>query len=73
MTVLQYGGNGKFSLEEDFWSLTEGVRTQKEYDTASAAHDPDHKRKRTRRNWGTGPAWARGADTYSGSLGARRG
>ena len=26
MTVLQYAGNGQFSLEEDFWSLTEGAR-----------------------------------------------
>jgi hypothetical protein len=73
MTVLQYDGNGKFSLEEDFWSLTEGVRTQKEYDAATAAHDSDHKRKRTRLNWGNGPAWTRGADSYNGSLGARRG
>ncbi len=31
MTVLQYAGNGQFSLEEDFWSLTEGGATFKEY------------------------------------------
>ena len=72
MTVLQYAGDGKFSLEEDFWSLTEGVRTQKEYDAACAAHDPDHKRKRTRRDWGRGPAWTQGAPTYAESRGARR-
>ena len=29
MTVLQYAGNGKFSLEEDFWSLPEGIETLK--------------------------------------------
>ena len=27
MTVLQYAGDGKFSLEEDFWSLPEGTDT----------------------------------------------
>ena len=26
LTVLQYAGNGMFSLEEDFWSLPEGTR-----------------------------------------------
>jgi len=73
MTVLQYAGNGRFSLEEDFWSLIEGTRTMKEYEAALAQHDPDFKRKRTRRNWGNGPDWTRGADDYAGSLGARRG
>ena len=37
MTVLQYAGDGKFSLEEDFWSLVEGQRTMKEYEEACAA------------------------------------
>jgi hypothetical protein len=73
MTVLQYAGGGKFSLEEDFWSLTEGVRTMKEYEAALAAHDAGFKEKRTRRNWGNGPEWAQGAGDYAGSLGARRG
>ena len=27
ITILQYAGDGKFSLEEDFWSLPEGIRT----------------------------------------------
>ena len=31
MTVLQYAGDGKFSLEEDFWSLPEGIETLKQY------------------------------------------
>jgi hypothetical protein len=53
--------------------LTEGIRTMKQYEAALAAHDPDFKHKRTRRNWGSGPDWTRGADDYSGSLGARRG
>ena len=31
MTVLQYAGDGQFSLEEDFWSLPEGIETLKQY------------------------------------------
>jgi SnoaL-like protein len=73
MTVLQYAGDGKFSLEEDFWSLTEGTRTMKQYAAACEAHDPSFPQQRTRRNWGSGPDWTRGADDYAGSLGARRG
>ena len=30
MTVLQYAGDGMFSLEEDFWSWTEGGATFKQ-------------------------------------------
>jgi hypothetical protein len=73
MTVLQYAGDGRFSLEEDFWSLVEGQRTMKQYDAALAAHDPAFRQRRTRRNWGNGPDWTRGAEDYAGSLGARRG
>ena len=34
VTVLEYAGDGMFSLEEDFWSLTEGTRTLKQYQAA---------------------------------------
>lgn len=64
ITVLQYAGDGKFSLEEDFWSLPEGTETMKRYARACRDFDPDHKNKRTRNNWGSGPAWARGAPAY---------
>ena len=39
ITVLQYAGNGKFSLEEDFWSLPEGIETAKR--SAAAYRDVD--------------------------------
>ena len=55
VTVLQYAGDGKFSLEEDFWSLTEGIRTMKQYHAACEKFDPDHPKKRTRLDWGNGP------------------
>jgi limonene-1,2-epoxide hydrolase len=72
MTVLQYAGNGQFSLEEDFWSLTEGSATFKQYVEASKGFDPDHRHKRTRLDWGNGPEWARGAKTFADSPGAQR-
>jgi hypothetical protein len=62
VTVLQYAGGGRFSLEEDFWAVNDGIRTAKEYADACARFDPDHPRKRTRRDWGGTPAWARAQD-----------
>jgi hypothetical protein len=71
ITVLQYAGNGKFSLEEDFWSLTEGTRTMKQYEQACRDFDPDHPNKRTRLDWNKGPAWTQGAASYAESRGAK--
>lgn len=71
VTILQYAGDGRFSLEEDFWSLPEGIETAKRYAAQCRAHDPGHRAKRTRNDWGRGPEWARGAATYADSLGAR--
>ena len=73
ITILQYAGNGRFSSEEDFWSLPEGQRTATQYAEACAQHDPDHPKKRTRQHWGNGPDWTRGATTYAESAGAKRG
>jgi hypothetical protein len=65
ITVLQYAGTGMFSLEEDFWSLVEGTRTMKQYIQACKEFDPEAPAKRTRKNWGNGPDWTRGAATYA--------
>jgi SnoaL-like domain len=67
ITVLQYAGDGQFSLEEDFWAVNDGMRTAKEYATACAQFDPEHAKRRTRRDWGDGPDWARGAVTGAGT------
>src|SRR5256714_6303785 len=40
MTVLQYAGDGKFSREEDFWSLPEGKRTTKQNNAACRKYAP---------------------------------
>ena len=65
MTVLQYAGNGMFSLEEDFWSLIEGTRTMKQYAQQCEKFDPTYPAKRTRLNWGNGPDWTNGAASYA--------
>jgi len=72
MTVLQYAGDGKFSLEEDFWSLPEGTETAKRAFKLYRDIDPTFPSKRTRRDWGNGPDWTRGAPTYAESQGATR-
>lgn len=72
ITILQYAGDAKFSMEEDFWSVKGGVETSKRYAAACATFDPDHPAKRTRRNWGSGPEWTRGAASYVESAGARK-
>ena len=41
ITILQYAGNGKFSLEEDFWSLPEGIETAKRSAAAYRDVDPE--------------------------------
>jgi hypothetical protein len=72
VTILQYAGNGMFSLEEDFWSLPEGIETAKRSAAAYRDVDPEFPKQRTRRNWGNGPEWTRGAATYAESRGATR-
>jgi hypothetical protein len=70
ITVLQYAGDGRFELEEDFWSLPEGIDTMKRFTAVTREH-PDFLARRTRRDWGNGPAWTVGAPTYYESRGAK--
>lgn len=64
ITILQYAGNGKFSKEEDYWAGPAAAQTTTDYEAARKQHDRDHRRKRTRKHWGDGPAWTRGAASY---------
>lgn len=61
ITVLNYAGDGKWSLEEDYWAYTKAVKASQEYAEACAQYDADHAEKRTRNNWPDGPSWARPA------------
>jgi hypothetical protein len=64
ITILDYAGNGRWKREEDFWSVPGATRATEEYEAARKQFDRDHRRKMTRRNWGNGPAWTRGAASY---------
>ena len=65
ITILQYGGGGKWRYEEDFWAFPQAQATGKEYAEACEKFDREHAKKRTRLNWGNGPAWTRGAPSYA--------
>ena len=58
ISVLHYAGDGKWSYEEDYWSLPGAQRATTKYAERCAAVDPDHAKKRTRRHWPSEPRWA---------------
>lgn len=64
ISILEYAGNGKWSKEEDFWSVKGRDVAMREYAEACTKYDPDHTQKRTRFDWGNGPDWTRGARTF---------
>jgi hypothetical protein len=64
ITILHYAGSGLFDYEEDYWSVPGAEEVAKTYREACDALDPDHKSKRTRLDWGNGPAWTRGAASW---------
>jgi hypothetical protein len=65
ITILEYAGDGRFRLEEDFWAVPQAQKATEAYAAACTQHDPDHKTKRTRLDWGRGPAWTRGARSWA--------
>lgn len=64
ITILQYAGGGLWASEEDYWAGPAAARTTEEYEKARKAIDRGHREKRTRLDWGNGPAWTRGAASY---------
>jgi hypothetical protein len=64
ITILEYAGDGRWSSEEDFWAVPAAGRCTQEYTAACKQFDPEHKAKRTRRDWGKGPAWTKGPATW---------
>jgi hypothetical protein len=65
ITILDYAGKNQWRREEDFWAVPRASAATQEYAAACAQFDPDHKQKRTRRNWGNGPAWTRGGTSFA--------
>ncbi len=64
VTLLEYAGKGLWKREEDFWAVPTAYKTVEDYAAACATHDPDHRLKRTRLDWGNGPEWTRGGRSY---------
>lgn len=64
ITILDYAGNGLWSKEEDYWAGPAAATTTEAYEKARKEFDRDHRRKRLRGNWGSGPDWTRGAACY---------
>ena len=60
VTILDYAGGNRWRREEDFWAVPRAHATTEEYAEACRRFDPVHRDKRTRRDWGSGPAWTRG-------------
>jgi hypothetical protein len=60
---MAYAGNGRWSLEEDFWAVPRAYETVEIY--AAACKDPEHRNKRTRRHWGKGPGWTHGGASWA--------
>jgi hypothetical protein len=65
ITILQYAGDNQWSREEDYWAVPKGYATAEEYAAACKQFDPEHKQKRTRLHWGSGPAWTQGGRSYT--------
>jgi hypothetical protein len=65
ITILDYAGGGRWSREEDYWSVRGREEAMRAYAEACARHDPDHAQKRTRRHWGSGPEWTRGGRSWA--------
>lgn len=69
ITVLQYAGEGRFCMEEDYWAMKLALSAKKTYDRLAQEHDPTHPARRTRLAWDLnperpGPEWTRGPASY---------
>jgi hypothetical protein len=65
ITILEYAGNGRFRMEEDFWAVPQAQKASEVYAAACRDLDPAHAQKRTRLDWGHGPAWTRGGRSFT--------
>ena len=64
ITILQYAGSTQWSSEEDYWAEKLSVQQWQEYGKALKKYDPDHRLKRTRKDWGDGPDWTIGKTSF---------
>jgi len=59
LSVLQYAGDGLWSMEEDWWALPAAKQAMASYESLASQHDPNHRARRSRLDWGDGPVWTR--------------
>jgi hypothetical protein len=67
LQIIHYAGDGKWSSEEDWWILREMKAFNEQYGAAAEKHDPDHKAKMSRLDWGPWVDWARPGDGWRAS------
>jgi ketosteroid isomerase-like protein len=65
VTILEYAGGGRWKRAEDFYSATERDAAMRAYAERCRLYDPGHPGKRTRANWGDGPASTRGGPSWA--------
>src|SRR5262245_30520762 len=65
ITSLDYGGANRWKREEDYWAVPQAQATVKYYAEACKRLDPEHRQKRTRLDWGRGPAWTKGGRSWA--------
>lgn len=58
LQVIQYAGDGLWSAEDDWWTVNDMKVFNHAYMAAAAEHDPGHKDRMTRLDWGASD-WAR--------------
>lgn len=63
ISILQYAGDNRWSMEEDYWAPKPAEETFVAYVKACKAN-PGFRAKRLRANWGSGPDWTQGPPTY---------
>ena len=68
LSVIDYAGDGLWARQEDYWAAPASEACYKLYHKARKQHDPDHYRKRTRNDWGSGPRWCQGPPLGPGSI-----
>jgi hypothetical protein len=59
LQIINYAGDGRWASEEDWWIKAEMKRFNEQYEAAAREHDPDHKTRMTRLDWGDWVDWAR--------------
>jgi hypothetical protein len=66
LQIIQYAGEGRWASEEDWWIVREMKDFNERYQAASQAHDPGHKEKMSRLDWGPWVDWARPQGEHAG-------